>query len=158
MIQQLTIQLSIEPELQLASIDTEHAFYLFRGQKALGIATFFDRYIDTGLNIPYDDIIMGSKKNQDLVSQLLADARSLLQSSFSENEYKQVLSVIEEACSRNLLGANKPYDECLGESLNIANEILRNRSFDEVELSSITRQPKALYVYIALVAVGLISA
>jgi|GEM_PF-905795 len=157
MIQRLTIQLSIEPELQLASIDTDYAIYLFRGQEAAKIAIFFDRYIDTGLNIPYD-IIMGSNKNKGLVSQLLADAKSLLQDKFSEDEYEQVLSVIEGACSRNLLGTNKPYDECLEESLNIANDILRNRSFDEVELSSITRQPKALYVYIALVAVGLISA
>jgi hypothetical protein len=153
MIQQLTIKLSIEPDLQFAAIDTDHEIYSFQGQEAVRIASFLDRYIDTGLDIP--SITM---KNQELVSQLLADAKSLLRNSFSEDEYKQVFSIIEQAESRGLLGANKPFDDCSGELVNIANDILRNRNFDEVEVSSITRQPKALYVYVALVAVGLISA
>jgi len=153
MIQQLTIKLSIEPGLQLAAIDTDYGIYSFQGQEAVRIASFLDRYIDTGLDIP--SITM---KNQELVSQLLADAKSLLRNSFSEDEYKQVFSIIEQAESRGLLGANKPFDDCSGELVNIANDILRNRNFDEVEVSSITRQPKALYVYVALVAVGLISA
>lgn len=69
-----------------------------------------------------------------------------------------MFSIIEEAESRGFLGADKPSDDCVGELVNIANEILRTRALDEVELSSITRQPKALYVYVALVVVGLISA
>jgi hypothetical protein len=89
---------------------------------------------------------------------LLAGTKNLLRDSFSEDEYKRVFSIIEEAESRGLLGANKPFDDCLGELVNIANDILRNRNFEEVEVSSITRQPKALYAYVALVAVGLISA
>jgi len=153
MVQQLTIKLSIEPNLQLAAIDTDCGIYSFQGQGAVKIASFFDRYIDTGLDIP--SITM---KNQELVSQLLADTRSLLRDSFSEGEYKRVFSTIEQAESRGLLGANKPFDDCSGELVNIANDILRNRNFDEVEVGSITRQPKALYVYVALVAVGLISA
>jgi hypothetical protein len=153
MIQQLTIKLSIEPNLQLAAIDTDYGIYSFQGQEAVKIASFLDRYIDTGLDIP--NITM---KNQELVSQLLADAKSLLRDSFSENEYERVFSTIEQAKSRGLLGTNKPFDDCSGELVNIANDILRNRNFDEVEISSITRQPKALYVYVALVAVGLISA
>ena len=152
-IQQLVIKLSIEPSLQLAAIDTDCEICLFQGQEAVKIASFFDCYIDTGLGIPIT--IM---KNQELVSRLLADAESLLGDSFSENEYKQVLSIIEQAESRGLLGANKPFDSCLEELVNVANDILRNRNFDEVEVSSISRQPKALYVYVALVAVGLISA
>jgi uncharacterized protein with ATP-grasp and redox domains len=96
--------------------------------------------------------------NQELVSQLLADARSLLQGSFRESEYEQVFSTIRQAESKGLLGADKPFDEYSEELVNIANDILQNRNFDEVEISSITRQPKALYVYVALVAVGLISA
>jgi hypothetical protein len=153
MVQQLTIKLSIEPSLQLAAIDTSYEIYSFQGQEAVEIASFLDHYIDTGLGIPIT--IM---KNQELVSQLLADARSLLRDSFSKDEYEQVFSIIEQAKSRGLLGANKPFDDCLGEVVNIANDILRNRNFDEVEISSITRQPKALYVYVALVAVDLISA
>jgi len=153
MVQQLTIKLSIEPDLQLAAIDTEYEIYSFQGQEAVRIASFFDRYIDTGLDIPSTTM-----KNQELVSQLLADARSLLRDSFSEDEYEQVFSTIEQAELRGLLGANKPFDDCSGELVNIANDILRNRNFDEMEVSSIARQPKALYVYVALVAVGLISA
>jgi hypothetical protein len=153
MIQQLTIKLSIEPSLQLAAIDTDCGIYSFQGQEAVRIASFFDRYIDTGLDIPSTTM-----KNQELVSQLLADAKSLLRDSFSEDEYKRVFSIIEQAESRGLLGANKSFDDCLGELVNIANDILRNRNFDEVEVSSIARQPEALYVYVALVAVGLISA
>jgi hypothetical protein len=153
MVQQLTIKLSIEPDLRLAAIDTDYGIYLFQGQEAVRIASFLDRYIDTGLDIPGTTM-----KNQELVSQLLADARSLLRDSFSEDEYNRVFSTIEQAESRGLLGANKPFDDCSGELVNIANDILRNRNFDEMEVSSITRQPKALYVYVALVAVGLISA
>ena len=153
MVQHLTVKLSIEPDLQLATIDTDYEFHSFQGQEAVKIASFLDRYIDTDLDIP--SITM---KNQELVSQLLADARSLLRDSFSEDEYKRVFSIIEEAESRGLLGANKPFDDCLGELVNIANDILRNRNFEEVEVSSIARQPKALYAYVALVAVGLISA
>lgn len=153
MIQQLTIKLSIEPNLQLAAIDTDCGIYSFQGQDAVRIASFLDRYIDTGLDIPSTTM-----KNQELVSQLLADAKSLLRDSFSEGEYDRVFSIIEQAESRGLLGANKPFDSCLGEVVNIANDILRNRNFEEVEVSSIARQPNALYVYVALVAVGLISA
>lgn len=158
MIQQLTIKLSIEPNLQLASIDTDYEIYSFHGQEAARIASFFDRYIDTGLDIPHGAIMGSTNKNQGLVSQLLADARSLLRDNFSQDEYNRVLSVIEGAESRGFLGADKFYDDCLGELVNIANDILRNRDLDEMDLSSITRQPKAIYVYVALVSVGLISA
>jgi hypothetical protein len=97
-------------------------------------------------------------KNQELASQLLADARSLLRDKFSEDEYEQILSTIEQAESKGLLGASKPFDDC-SELVNTANEILRNRgNFDEVEVSALARQPDALYVYVALVAIGLISA
>jgi hypothetical protein len=153
MIQQVTVKLLIEPSLQLAAIDTLYGFFSFQGQEAVRIASFLDRYIDTGLDIPSTTM-----KNQELVLQLLADARSLLRDSFSENEYQRVFSTIEQAEERGLLGEHKPFDSYSGELVNIANDILRNRNFDEVEISTITRQPKALYVYIALVAVGLISA
>jgi hypothetical protein len=152
MIQQLTIRLSIEPSLQLVAIDTDYGIYSFQGQEAVKIATFLDRYLDTGLDIP------SAMKNQELVSQLLADARSLLRNSFSEDEYNRVFFIIQQANSEGLVGANKPFDDSLEELVNIANDILQNRNFDEVEVSSITRQPSALYVYIALVAIGLISA
>jgi hypothetical protein len=153
MIQQLTVKLLIEPNLQLAAIDTDCGIYLFQGQEAARVASFFDRHIDTGLDIP-----IATMKNQELASQLLADAKSLLQDNFSESEYKQVLSTIEQAESRGLLGTDKPFDSCSEELVNVANDILRNRNLDEVEVSSIARQPEALYVYVALVAVGLISA
>jgi hypothetical protein len=153
MIQQVTVKLLIEPNLQLAAIDTLYGFFSFQGQEAVRIASFLDRYIDTGLDIPSTTM-----KNQELVLQLLADARNLLNDSFSENEYQQVFSTIEQAEEKGLLGASKPFDSYSEELVNMANDILRNRNFDEVEISTITRQPKALYVYIALVAVGLISA
>jgi hypothetical protein len=47
MVQHLTIKLSIEPDLQLAAIDTDWEIYSFQGQEAARIASFFDRYIDT---------------------------------------------------------------------------------------------------------------
>lgn len=153
MVQHLTIKLSIEPTLQLAAIDTEYGIYSFQGQEAVSIASFLDRYIDTGLDIP--NITM---QNQELVSRLLADTKSLLRDGFSENEYNRVFSIIEQAESRGLLGTDKPLDDCLGELVNVANDILRNRNFEEVDVNSITRQPTALYVYVALVAVGLITA
>ncbi len=153
MIQQLTIKLSIEPDLYLAAIDTDYGIYSFQGQEAATIAAFLSRYIDTGLDIP-----ITTMKNQELVSQLLADAKSLLRDSFSQDEYNRVFFTIEQAEIRGLLGADKPFDDCSEELVNIANDILRNRNFDEVEISSIARQPKPLYVYVALVAVGLISA
>jgi hypothetical protein len=78
--------------------------------------------------------------------------------SFNEDEYKEILATIEKARLRGLIGASKYSDSSLGEVVNIANDILWNRDLDEVELSTVSRQPKALYVYIALVAVGLISA
>jgi hypothetical protein len=158
MVQQLTIKLSIEPDLQVASIDTDYEIYLFRGQEAARIVSFFDRYIDTGLDIPHGAIMGSTNKNHELAQQLLADARSLLRDNFSEDEYNRVLSVIEEAESRGFVGSDKPFDDCLGELINIANDILRNRDLDEMDLKSITRQPKAIYVYVALVSVGLISA
>jgi hypothetical protein len=158
MVQQLTIKLSIDPSLLLAAIDTDYGIYLFQGQEAVKIAFFLSCYIDMGLDL--SNIIMGfTNKNQELASQLLADAKSLLQENFSEGEYDRVFSIIEQSESRGLLGPDRPFDDRLGELVNIANEILRNRgNFDEVEVSSLARQPRALYVYVALVAVGLISA
>ena len=143
----------MEPNLQLVAIDTDYGIYSFQGKEAIKIASFLSRYIDTEL-----DISSITMKSQELVSQLLADARSLLRDSFSENEYNRVFSAIEQAKSKGMLGADKPFDNCSEDLVNIANDILQNRNFDETEISSISRQPKALYVYIALVAVGLISA
>jgi hypothetical protein len=158
MIQQLTIKLSIEPNLHLASIDTDYGIYSFHGQDAMTIASFVERYIDTDLELPNDSTIGVTNKSNRIVLRLLADAKNLLQDSFSEEEFKQTFSVIKVAKTRGFLGAHKPSDCCLAELVNIANDILRTRKFDEVELNAVTQQPKALYVYVALVAVGLISA
>ena len=68
------------------------------------------------------------------------------------------MSIVKTAQSRGILGTHKVFDCCWADAINIANEILRVCRFDEVELSSVTKQPKALYVYIGLVALGLIPA
>lgn len=86
MIQQLTIKLSIEPDLQLASIDTDYGIYSFHGQEAMKIATFLDRFFDTGLDIPYSITMGSTHKNQELVLQLLADTKSLLRDNFNQDE------------------------------------------------------------------------
>jgi hypothetical protein len=158
MVQQLTVILSIDPNLYLTPIDNKYNIYSFQGQDAATIASFVNRYTDTNLELPNADIMGSTNENRGLVDRLLADAKNMLRGSFNENEYREVLAIIEQASQRGLLGANKSYDGCLGEVVNIANETLRNRDLDEMELSTISRQPKALYVYIALVAVELISA
>ncbi len=70
------------------------------------------------------------------------------------------MSIVKTAQSRGILGTHKVFDCCLADTItiNIANDILRVCRFDEVELSTVTKQPKALYVYIGLVALGLIPA
>jgi hypothetical protein len=99
-----------------------------------------------------------ANENRELVDRLLADTRNMLQDGFSEHDYREVLAIVGSANSRGLLGTNKSHDLCLDEVVNIANDILRNRDIEETELSTISRQPKALYVYVALVSIGLISA
>jgi len=158
MVQQLTIKLSIEPDSYLASIDTDYGIYLFSGQDVMAIAFFVEHYLDTNLDLSHNNTMGFTNKNNRLVDQLLADAKSLLQDTYSENEFRETFDVIKEAKLKGHLGANKPADKCLQESVNIANDILRNRNLDEIDLSTITRQPKAIYVYVALVGVGLISA
>lgn len=155
--QQLAIKLSIEPNLPLASIDTDYGIYLFHGQDAMTIAAFVEYYIDTDLDFSNDNIMSASNTNK-TVFKLLKDAENLLKDEFSDNEFKQTFAVIKSAKSRGFLGAHKLSDCCLAESVNIANDILRTRKFDEAELRAATKQPKALYVYVSLVAVGLIPA
>jgi len=158
MVQQLTVKLLIEPNLSLASIDTDYGIYSFQGEDAMTIAAFINRYIDTDLKLFNTNTMGSANENKGLVEQLLADAKNMLQDSFNEEEYRETLAIIEQASQRGYLGANKPLDCCLGEVVNIANDILRTRNFDEVDISTVTRQPKALYVYVALVAIGLIPA
>ena len=158
MVQQLTVKLLIEPNLSLASIDTDYGIYSFQGEDATTIAAFINRYIDTDLELSNTNTMGSANENKELVDQLLADTKNMLQDSFNEDEYKEILATIEKARLRGLIGASKYSDSSLGEVVNIANDILWNRNLDEVELSTVSRQPKALYVYIALVAVELISA
>jgi len=144
--------------LCLASIDTDFGIYSFHGKDAIAIASFVNRYVDTDLGLPSTNTMGSANENKGLVDQLLSDARNMLQNSFDEGEYREVLAIVERASLKGLLGASKSYDGCLDEVVNIANDILRTRNLDEVDISTISRQPKALYVYVALVAVGLISA
>jgi hypothetical protein len=157
MIQQLTLKLSIELNAKLTLVDTDYGVASLQGQDAITLASTVEHYVDISLDLPKNNI-MGSMNNQKLVTQLLIDAKNLLQNSYSEHEFEETLAIIKKAQLKGCLGADKPVDSSLSESVNIANDILRNRNFDEVEISSISRQPKALYVYVALVAVGLISA
>ena len=155
----IEIKLSIERNLYLASIDTDYGIYLFHGQDARTIALFVDHYIDTDLDLLDNDRAMNAiKKHKKLTSQLLDDAKLLLKDGFSENEFKLAFEIVKTAQSRTLLGDHKLSDCCLTDTVNIANHILRTRRFDEVELKTVTKQPKALYVYIGLVALGLIPA
>lgn len=123
------------------------------------IALFVEHYIDTELDLLDNDSAMNAiKKNKNLTSRLLADAKLLLKDGFSENEFKLAFLIVKTAQSRGLLGTHKLSDCCLADTVNIANDIRRTRRFDEVELKTVTKQPKALYVYIGLVALGLIPA
>ncbi|MFB8793149.1 MAG: hypothetical protein U7126_02695 [Microcoleus sp.] len=99
-----------------------------------------------------------ANKNSRLVLRLLADAKNLRQDSYNEEEFKQTFAVIKSAKSRGFLGSHKSFDCCLAECVNIANDILRAKKFEEVEPSAITKQTKAIYVYVSLVAIGLIPA
>ncbi len=123
------------------------------------IALFVEHYIDTELDLLDNDSAMNAiKKNKNLTSRLLADAKLLLKDGFSENEFKLAFLIVKTAQSRGLLGAYKLSDCCLADTVNITNDIRRTRRFDEVELKTVTKQPKALYVYIGLVALGLVPA
>lgn len=155
--QQLAIKLSIEPDLHLASIDTDYGIYLFHGQDAMTIASFIEHYVDTDLDFPNDNT-MSADNTDRMVFRLLKDAEALLKDEFSENEFKQTFAVIKAAKTRGFLGAHKLSDCCVAEPINLANDILRTRKFDDAEIESATKQPKALYVYVSLVAIGLIPA
>ncbi|MEG4070427.1 hypothetical protein QUA42_24295 [Microcoleus sp. Pol11C2] len=99
-----------------------------------------------------------TNKNSRLVLRLLADAKNLLQDSYSEEEFRQTFTVIKSAKSRGFLGSHKSSDCCFVDAVNIANDILRAKKFEDVEPSAITKQSKAIYVYVSLVAIGLIPA
>ena len=105
-----------------------------------------------------DTPMESTQKSTRLVLRLLADAKKLLRDGYNEEEFQQTFVVIKSAKSRGLLGSHKLSDYCLAESVNIANDILRSKKFEDVELSAITKQSKAIYVYVALVAIGLIPA
>lgn len=113
---------------------------------------------DTESNFSPDSAAGSTNKNSRLVLRLLADAKNLLKDSYSEEEFKQAFAIIKSAKSRGFLGAHKSSDCCLAESINIANEILRTRNREGIEASAITKQTKAIYIYVALVALGLIPA
>ena len=99
-----------------------------------------------------------TNKNSRLVLRLLADAKQMLADAYSDEEFKQTFAVIKSAKSRGFLGSHKSSDCCLAEEVNIANDILRSKKFEEAEPSAIAKQSKAIYVYVALVAIGLIPA
>lgn len=99
-----------------------------------------------------------TNKNSRLVLRLLADVKSLLGVAYSDEEFKQTFIIIKSAKTRGFLGIHKSSDICLVECVNIANEILRSRTTEQVELVDVFNKPKSLYVYVALVALGLIPA
>lgn len=64
------------------------------------IALFVEHYIDTELDpIDNDSAINAIKKNQNLTSRLLADAKLLLKDGFSENEFKLAFLIVLTAQS-----------------------------------------------------------
>ena len=99
-----------------------------------------------------------TKKGNKVTSQILEYAKNLLKYEFILNVFKLAFTLVKTAQSRGILGTHKVFDCCLADAINIANDILRVCRFDEGELSTVTKQPKALYVYIGLVALGLIPA
>jgi hypothetical protein len=100
------------------------------------IALFVEHYIDTELDLLDNDSAMKAiKKNKNLTSRLLADAKLLLKDGFSENEFKLAFLIVKTAQSRGLLGTHKVSDCCLADTVNIANDIRRTRRFDEVEVT-----------------------
>lgn len=102
--------------------------------------------------------VESTNKNSRAVMRLLADTQELLGVAYSDEEFKQTFTVIKSAKTRGFLGVHKSFDICLVECVNIANEILRSRTTEQVELVDAFKKPKSLYVYVSLVAVGLIPA
>lgn len=97
-------------------------------------------------------------KNNRAVMRLLNDAKKLLGVEYSDEEFKQTFAVIKSAKTRGLLGSHKLSDCCMAESVNIANDFLRSENFDDFEINTVMQQRKGVYVYVALVALGLIPA
>jgi hypothetical protein len=112
------------------------------------IALFVEHYIDTELDLLDNDSAMNAiKKNKNLTSRLLADAKLLLKDGFSENEFKLAFLIVKTAQSRGPLGAYKLSDCCLADTVNITNDIRRTRRFDQVELKTVTKQKSPLCLH-----------
>lgn len=153
---QLAIKLSIEPNLYLASFDTNFGIYLFHGQDAMTVASFVERYTNTDLNLELNNPMDAANKRNRLVADLIDDAKALLKDNFSETKLKRFFVIIKTAKSRGLLGTDKPRDCCLADAINTANDLLRVCKFDR-ELSEALKNIDTLYVYICLVSLNCIS-
>lgn len=99
-----------------------------------------------------------TNKNSRKVMRLLGNVKGLLGVVYNDEEFKQIFTIIKSAKSRGLLGAHKSPDICLADCVNIANEILRNPDAEQIDFYDVAKHSKSLYVYVALVAVGLIPA
>lgn len=150
--QQLEIKLSIEPNLFLASIDTDLGIYLFHGQDAMAIASFVEHYIDTDIDL---DNTMTAKNNR-IVAQLVLELKETVGSEI-DKQIKETVVVIEAARSKGLLGAEKPRSVCFVEPVNLANDLLRLVKFDKDLLNDALKEPQTLRVYIALIAVNAVN-
>lgn len=92
------------------------------------------------------------------VLQLVDNCKTQLQDGYNKQRLAYVFEVIKYAKTRGLLGATRHDDICAATEINIANNILRSGRWEEIEIGATTEGSTALYVYISLVAVGLIPA
>lgn len=153
--QQLEIKLSVEPNLFLASIDTDLGIYLFHGQDAMAIASFVEHYIDTDLHL--EDSTMTATKTHRLVCELVVSLKQMLGDKYSEENLKQTYAIVQAAKTKGFLGPEKPRSICFVETVNIANDLLRIVKVGGGLLSEELKKPETLYVYIALVAFNAIN-
>lgn len=99
-----------------------------------------------------------TSKSSRSVLRLLETSKTILEDEYSKARFEQVFYVIKLAKTRGLLGAHKPIDYCLDHCINCANDLLRTPNLEQMEISDVNKSESAIYVYVALVAIGLIPA
>ncbi|MEG4516513.1 MULTISPECIES: hypothetical protein [unclassified Microcoleus] len=99
-----------------------------------------------------------TNKSSRTVLRLLKTASVILEDEYSKARFEHTFHILKIAKTRGLLGTHKPIDDCLDNSINCANDLLRTPNLEEMEISDINKSEEAIYVYVALVAIGLIPA
>lgn len=98
-----------------------------------------------------------TNKRKGRIAGLVTECKKMLKENFSETKLQECFITLKVAKAKGLLGAAKPRDCCLSETVNAANDILRVCKF-ESELDAALKNADSLYVYIGLVAINCITA